>query len=94
MGVTNNSRSVVMTASGDSITGKIYCDGIQFNGTGLTPAQELIVSETGGANIARHVVAAANESEEVFPAPNPKWIDGVVLSGTVGGTWTVIIRKR
>lgn len=78
MSVTRKSRSIVMTAANDEVTGKIYATSIRLSGTGMTLGQQCTITETDGARIADHFVGAANQSEELLT--NPQWFDGIKIS--------------
>lgn len=90
MTVTRKSRSIVMTAANDEVTGKIFANSIRLQGTGMTLAQLLTITETDGARIANHYVTAANQDEELLT--NPQWFDGIKISAApAAGTFDVTI---
>lgn len=93
MAVTRKSRTIVMTAANDEVTGRILVSSISLIGTGMTAAQRLTITESDGAVIADHYVEATNENVElVF---EEQWFDGVKLSAVpAAGTFTVIVRYK
>lgn len=90
MAVTQSAISVVFTASGDSLNLPVLVKGIGFSGSGLTAAQEVIVTDFDGHAIASHVITAANDNAELLT--ESKWYNGLKVSGTIGGTWKLIFR--
>jgi hypothetical protein len=92
MSVTRNSRSIVMTANDDEVTGYIRATSISLVGTGLTVGHRMRVLESSGAVVADHYIEAANENVEFLPTE--QGFMGLKLATSATGTWSVIIRYR
>jgi hypothetical protein len=94
MAVTRKSRTIIMTAQDDAVTGRFLVSSIVFNVAGGTAGQRLTLVETDGTLIADHIVEAANENPElVF---SERWVDGIKVSAmpATGTVKQVVVRYR
>jgi hypothetical protein len=102
MSVTRSSRTIILTAAGDNVVGPLAVASIKFVGTGLTPAQRLLIkhgSTAAGAVRCDHYVIGANEDAEIFHSDSESgdewWNQGIYLDTVpAAGTWTVIVRLK
>ena len=79
MAVTNDGRSILMSAAADAVTGRKCLSSLVIQGTGLTAGEEFVVSEADGNVIARGYITATHEYLDLLPS-SPLWVDGI--------TWT------
>lgn len=81
-----------MTATGDAVTGPLFIVGINFQGTGLTAAQRVEVTDSGGSVIADYITEGTNDNADLLGGRPGQWWDGVAIAaGTVAGSWVVTI---
>ncbi len=93
MAVTRTSRSIVMTAAADAVTGPLLCDSIALIGTSMVAGQRLTITDTDGAKVVDHYVESANENVEFLRVP--LWVRGLTVSAApANGTWTVSVRLK
>jgi hypothetical protein len=90
MAVTRASRSILMTAQGDSVTGRFHVVSMMLKITGGTPGTPFEVQETSGAIVARGVVEAAEQYLEILPGACPTWLDGIKFTVAPTGSELLI----
>lgn len=79
MSVTQESRSIIMTANNDAVAQPLYINEIRFAGTALTVGQRLtILEEANGSVVVDHFIVATTEDEIVMS--NPRWVKGLVIT--------------
>jgi hypothetical protein len=92
MAVTRSGSSIAMTALGDAVTGPLFISAINFQGTGLTAGQRLLIQDTGGSTIADYITEGTSDNADLIIGREPKFWDGIKLaSGTVAGTWVLSV---
>jgi hypothetical protein len=92
MAVTRSGSSIAMTALADAVTGPLFIAAINFQGTGLTAGQRLLIQDTGGSTIADYLTEGATDNADLIAGREPKFYDGIKLAaGTVAGTWVVSV---
>jgi hypothetical protein len=90
MSVTRKSRSIVMTANGDEVTGSLRLHSLAFSGTGLTVGQQLIITESSSESVvASHYVENTVENVELNFLPRS--VGGLKITAyPAAGTSSVI----
>lgn len=85
-----------MTAVSDSFAGRLFIESIRFTGTGLTAAQNIVITDINGGLICTHTVLAANEDEFIAGPFSPQHkANGIKInSGTATGSWQVEVLLR
>lgn len=92
MAVTRVGGSIEMTATGDAVTGRLFIIGINFQGTGLTAGQRVLVQDTGGSTIVDYLTEGTSDNADMLGGRAGKFYDGVkIAAGTVGGTWVLTV---
>jgi hypothetical protein len=92
MAVTRSGASIAMTAVGDASTDRLFVTGLNFQGTGLTAGQRLLIQDTGGSTIADYITEGTSDNADLLGGREGKWYDGVkIASGTVAGTWVLSV---
>jgi hypothetical protein len=92
MAVTRSGASIAMTATADAVTGRLYIVGLNFQGTGLTAGQRLLIQDTGGSTIADYITEGTSDNADLLGGREGKWYDGIqIASGTVAGAWVLSV---
>lgn len=92
MAVTRQGRSIQMTALGDAYTGVVVPVGLNFQGTGLTAGQRLLITATDGSVIADYITEGTSDNADLLNGRTGLFYQGITLAaGTVAGTWVVTI---
>lgn len=93
MAVTRTGRALTMTATGDAYTGIAYIEGINFQGTGLTAGQRLLITDTAGGPIADYITEGTSDNADLINGRDAcLGYQGVkIAAGTLAGSWTVTI---
>ena len=92
MAVTRQGRSIQMTALGDAYTGVVVPVGLNFQGTGLTAGQRLLITATDGSVIADYITEGTSDNADLLNGREGLFYQGITLAaGTVAGTWVVTI---
>lgn len=98
MAVTPSGRTVLMTAVNEGIAFPPYFGkkliALNFQGTGLTAAQRLVVRDTGTAGsgnvLADYIIEAAADNADLWGGRTPQLVSGLSIDNSaVGGTWTL-----
>jgi hypothetical protein len=94
MSATRLGRSITMTATGDEYTGIVCPIGINFQGTGLTAGQRVLVTDSAGSVIADYITEGTSDNADLL---NGRPLDGQfyqgikIAAGTVAGTWVLTV---
>lgn len=92
MAVTRSGASIAMTATGDASTARLFIVGLNFQGTGLTAGQRLLIQDTGGSTIADYIIEGTSDNADLFSGREPQWWDGCqIAAGTLAGTWVLSV---
>lgn len=92
MSVTRQGRSFTMTATGDAVTGVLFPIGINFQGTGLTAAQRLLITDTDGAIIADYITEGTADNADLLNGRQGICCQGLkIAAGTLAGTWVLTV---
>ncbi len=92
MAVTRQGRSITMTATGDEATGVIFPIGLNFQGTGLTAGQRLLVTDSGGSIIADYITEGTSDNADLLNGRKGLGYQGIkIAAGTLTGTWVLTI---
>jgi len=89
MAVTENLRSITMTAEDDAVTTSVEIDSVEFALPSGTAGNQCVLTDTNGSLIAHIVARTTNFSERV---PIGRRYNGVIAATLDGGT--VYIHKR
>lgn len=90
---TRKGNSILFTAVTDTYAAQVVCpNGITFRGTGLTAAQQVLLTDDDGDIVADFVISAATQYADLWNGRAPdQFYRGLKMSGTVGGTWTLTV---
>lgn len=92
MAVTRQGRSIQMTATADAITGVIFPVGLNFQGTGLTAGQRLLITATDGSVIADYITEGTSDNADLLNGRKGLGYQGLTIAaGTLSGTWVLTI---
>ena len=92
MAVTRQGRSIQMTATGDAYTGVIFPIGLNFQGTGLTAGQRLLVTATDGSVIADYITEGTSDNADLLNGRKGLCYQGITIAaGTLSGSWVLSI---
>jgi hypothetical protein len=92
MTMTRLGSSITMTATGDAYTGVVFPIGINFQGTGLTASQRLLITDTDGSVIADYITEGTADNADLLNGRPAKFYQGIkIAAGTLAGTWVVSI---
>lgn len=92
MAVTRQGRSIQMTATGDAVTGVMFPVGLNFQGTGLTAGQRLLITATDGSVVADYITEGTSDNADLLNGRRGLCYQGLTIAaGTVGGTWVLSI---
>jgi hypothetical protein len=92
--MTRLGRSITMTATGDEYTGIVFPLGINFQGTGLTAGQRILMTDSAGSVIADYITEGTSDNQDLLNGRTTcaQGYQGIkIASGTVAGTWVVTV---
>lgn len=92
MAVARQGRSFTMTATGDAVTGILFPIGMNFQGTGLTAGQRLLITDTDGAIIADYITEGTSDNADLLNGRDSTCCQGLkIAAGTLAGTWVLSV---
>jgi hypothetical protein len=92
MAVTRSGSSIEMTATADAVTSRLFIVGLNFQGTGLTAGQRLLIQDTGGSTIVDYITEGTSDNGDLLGGREGKWYDGIqIAAGTIAGTWKLSV---
>jgi hypothetical protein len=92
MAVTRQGRAFTMTATGDAVTGVLFPIGMNFQGTGLTAAQRLLVTDTDGSVIADYLTEGTADNADLLNGRIGIACQGLkIAAGTLAGSWVLTV---
>lgn len=92
---TTKGSAIIFTAVTDTYAAQVtYIGGIQFQGSGLTPGQRVLLLDDGDDVIADYLILSATDDADLWNGRQPKFYHGLKMSGTVAGTWALTVAKH
>jgi hypothetical protein len=87
--------SIRFTATNDGTTAAadlMEIRGMTFQGTGLTAAQRIVVTDGPGNVLSDYVIEAATDNADLWGSKPPKVVDRILVTNTtVDGTWVLTV---
>lgn len=92
MTVARLGSSITMTAVADAYTGVVSVLGLNFQGTGLTAGQRLLITDTDGSVIADYITEGTSDNADLINGRDAHFYTGIkIAAGTVAGSWVLTV---
>lgn len=92
MTVTRQGSAITMTATADAYTGVVSVLGLNFQGTGLTAGQRLLITDTDGSVIADYITEGTSDNADLINGRDAKFYTGIkIAAGTLAGSWVLTV---
>jgi hypothetical protein len=89
---TRTGKALMFDAVSDTYAAQIVdIAGISFQGSGLTAAQNLILTDDAGQPIVDYLIEGATDNADLWAGRDPQFYTGLKMSGTVDGTWKLTV---
>lgn len=89
---TRKGNSIVFDAVADVYAAQAaFVAGVTFQGSGLTPGQNVILTDDDGSIVVDYLVDDATDNADLWNGRAPMFCYGLKMSGTVDGTWALTV---
>lgn len=69
----------------------VFIAGISFQGSGLTPGDNVLLLDDDDSVIVDYLVEAATDNADLWGGRDPQFYHGLKMSGSVAGTWKLTV---